>query len=90
MGPKTDAPAGAGESGQEVSPKKPMVATPLAGSAAEPERQANRPSQAWRGVGELAADDTRRVESGAQCQSTERKSNRNSIVANDDNYALAA
>lgn len=46
MGPETGASAGARESGQEVSPKKPMVATPLAGSAAEPERQANRPSQA--------------------------------------------
>jgi hypothetical protein len=40
------APAGVGEPGQEVSPDKPVVATPSAGSAAEPERQANRPSQA--------------------------------------------
>lgn len=46
MGPKTDTSAGVRESGQEVSPNKPVVATPSAGSAAEPERQANRPSQA--------------------------------------------
>jgi hypothetical protein len=36
MGPETDASAGVRESGQEVSPDKPVVATPSAGSAAEP------------------------------------------------------
>jgi hypothetical protein len=46
MGPETATPAGVWNPGQEVSPDKPVVATPSAGSAAEPEMQANRPLQA--------------------------------------------
>jgi len=45
-GSDTGTPAGVRRSGQEVSPEKPVVVTPSAGSAAEPETQAIRPSQA--------------------------------------------
>lgn len=61
--------ASTADPGPEVSPDKPVVATPSAGSAAEPERKAIILAVRC-GVGELAANEARRVELGAQCQST--------------------
>jgi len=68
-GPGGRSPAGDASRAEKSHPKSRDGDIP-AGSVAGPERQANRSLQAGRDVGELAANETRRVELGAQCQST--------------------